>query len=112
MAYFYISFADHRFLGAVIVEAESSEAAYLKVNDLGLNPGGEALICRDAGSFDPQVMNKLLRSKEEVAAAIGPVEMVGDLNSDDLNLLHSHSEIVCEHCNEVKGDGHHDCVRH
>lgn len=41
---YWISFSDGKHLGCCIVDAIDEDSALQKTNDLGINPGGEAMI--------------------------------------------------------------------
>ena len=65
----YISFADEKFLGGVIVMADSMENALSQATTMGINPGGEAqgIPYMGTGTIHEQYMNRLL-SKEDIQA--------------------------------------------
>jgi hypothetical protein len=42
---YWVSFAKGKFLGVVLTEAANPSHAIQKINDLGINPGGQAMVC-------------------------------------------------------------------
>jgi hypothetical protein len=80
MPLFYLSFAsEHGFLGACIIEAANGPEALAITHELGINPGGEALILpTPAGETPPFPQNRLL-SREELGegATLGETQRMG-----------------------------------
>jgi len=74
-ALFYISYVDEDFLGGVFVggvfvEGHGPITANMRAQQLGINPGGEALIVRipDGTPLPPPEMRDRLLTREELAA--------------------------------------------
>lgn len=73
MAWYYFSFAKEKFYGGVYAEGSTHLAAYVKLNQRGLNPGGEVAILGPLpeGMFEEEVPESdrwRLLTKEEVEA--------------------------------------------
>jgi hypothetical protein len=76
--WFYLSFAtEHKFLGAVVVEAIGPMHALQRVHELGLNPGGQVLTFEvpDGAPLPDAAKNRLL-SKEDLDRLYGTDDMV------------------------------------
>jgi len=100
MTSFYLSFATSTaFLGGVFIDAENFEDAFLKVNALGINPGGEC-----AGWGVDEVLPDLyprgkLLSPADLEAIDGePGVRLGDL-PDREQIEDSAAGFVCQPCN-------------
>jgi hypothetical protein len=60
LAWWYLSFADRKFKGAVVVQARGIMSAVEEANRLGINPGGEVKGMRLSPSVPlPEDMEKL-----------------------------------------------------
>ena len=53
MTWYYMSFSDGEFLGAVIIEADDLRDAVRKTHEQNLNPGGEIKILTIPPDADP-----------------------------------------------------------
>jgi hypothetical protein len=68
-AWFYLSFAgDTSFLGAAIVQGNSSRGAIQRVRNLGIHPGGEVMVtpldASDMKRIAPDLRDRLLNEAE------------------------------------------------
>ena len=94
MKLFYISFANRKFLGAVLVNAETTLEALKSATEQGLNPGGSAMIIvvpdHLVQTFEP-LRGRLL--SEQQIVELGPVIRGIPINRD------VEYNVVCEDCN-------------
>jgi hypothetical protein len=96
MKLFYISFAtETNFLGATVVEADSSTCAMIRASMLNLNPGGQAAIIAipdklsDAPDIAP-LLNKLLNKEEMIALG---AQRHADLSDDLQAKFEAHADV-------------------
>lgn len=94
---FYISFADDQrggFLGACIVSAADHRSAEARSRQLGIHPGGEALIFKIPGDAVPYPKDALLSSEDMARIDGAPAVRVGDLTPMEIKALESIAERV------------------
>lgn len=69
---YYLSFADDEgFLGGVFTEAHGIITAIERVNELGINPGGEVMCFGPGPMPNPGCLDRLLSKDEINAAGVG-----------------------------------------
>ena len=72
LRWFYLSFADEQFRGAVIVEAQGFTHAIKLAHKLGINPGGQVMSHEiPAGAKIPEEAKNRLLSKSDLERLFG-----------------------------------------
>lgn len=103
MKQFYLSFADSKrgFRGAVIAEGLDFTDAYGKVNERGLNPGGEvaAVEITPKTAIPPGLPFFKLLTKDDLQAN-GGITRHGDMPKKARERVEEQMVRVCKACNE------------
>lgn len=104
----YISFAvPNKFLGACYVEGEDEGAAIARTKELGINPGGQAMLIPvppHMSSVSSLPLNRLISFNELKEGGIERYRAMSDHKRSQIDRIAS---IVCEDCNHDHHSGHH-----
>lgn len=94
----YFSFADDAgFNGAVVMEGPDAREAFAKLAALGLNPGGEVLICLIPPGEIPRAQ---LLSLDDLRL-LGHGQTLGDLTPEEQAQVNEHAVMICGECNVI-----------
>ena len=110
MKTWWVSFAKEKNLGVVIVDAVDEMAGLARINKLGLNPGGEAMICPMGTSADA-LAEIAYWGKDRL---ISPAELraekyksLPELSEAERQRVANHPATrICEDCASGKPHGH------
>lgn len=104
MKTFWISFAsDAGFRGVIITEAPSEADAMAKINQLAINPGGEAVFFDMAAV--PGGIAETRRFKQDTLISAEELNSLGyrrgsEIAATDYDKAMSHSTVLCQDCNK------------